>query len=131
MIPGLDIRFDAIGLAFEGYGPIGEIRERDLGGRPVDNHAQFPDGGDSEGLAGLQAYLREHRQDEFVDNLCRKLFSYALGRKLLLSDDPTVATMKLELEQNDYRFGSLIESIVTSSQFRNQRGRLSLTQSNP
>src|SRR5262249_35858080 len=35
-------RFDSIGLAFEGYGPIGERRVRDLGGRLVDTRATFP-----------------------------------------------------------------------------------------
>jgi hypothetical protein len=117
-------RFDSIGLAFEGYGPIGELRTLDLGGRPVENHASFPAGGTGHGLNGLRNYLGNHRQDEFVENLCRKLFSYALGRKLILSDNPTIATMKTELAKNNYRFGTLIESIVNSRQFRFQRGRL-------
>lgn len=116
-------RFDAIGLAFEAYGPIGELRRRDLGGRPIDNSATFPGGGKGRGLLGLQAYLREFRQEEFIDNLCRKLFSYALGRQLMLSDDLAVAKMKIDLRKSDYRFGSLVESIVTSRQFRFQRGR--------
>ena len=30
---------------------------------------------------GLRTYLRAHRQEEFVDNLCRKLLAYALGRE--------------------------------------------------
>jgi hypothetical protein len=36
----------------------------------------------------LQEYLRQQRQDQFVDTLCRKLLSYALSRSLILSDDP-------------------------------------------
>src|SRR5438445_10377594 len=71
-------RFDSIGLAFEGYGPIGERRTKDLGGRPVDTVATFPGGGDGAGLDGLLVYLKERRQDEFVDNLCRKLLAFAL-----------------------------------------------------
>ena len=31
---------------------------------------------------GLRAYIREQRQDDFVDNLWRKLLAYALGRSL-------------------------------------------------
>ncbi len=42
----------SLGLVFEGYGPVGERRSVDLGGRPVDAHARFPDGGDGNGLAG-------------------------------------------------------------------------------
>src|SRR5262249_7583325 len=35
-------RFDSFGLAFEGYGPIGERRTEDLAGRSVDTHVSFP-----------------------------------------------------------------------------------------
>ena len=37
-------KFDAMGLVFEGYGPIGERRDSDLAGRPVDASATFPGG---------------------------------------------------------------------------------------
>ena len=37
-------RFDSFGLAFEGYGPVGEARTKDLAGRPVDTQAVFPGG---------------------------------------------------------------------------------------
>ncbi len=128
---GCHDRFDSIGLAFEGFGPIGELRTLDLGNRPVDTHAVFPDGSEGDGLVGLKSYLKAQRQDDFLENLCRKLFSYALGRNLILSDDPTIATMQSELRKNHFRFGSLIETIVTSRQFRNQRGRINLTQRKP
>lgn len=118
---GCHDRFDTIGLAFEGYGPIGERRSKDLGGRPVSTEAIFPGGQPGTGLQGLQAYLRQHRQDEFVDNCCRKLLSYALGRSLILSDELLVREMRTKLTADDDRFGSLIESIVTSSQFLNRR----------
>ena len=118
---GCHARFDTIGLAFEGYGPVGERRTKDLGGRPVSTDAVFPGGGSGKGLPGLQAYLRLHRQDEFLDNLCRKLLSYALGRSPILSDDLLVREMRKKLEADDHRFGSLIESLVTSSQFLNRR----------
>lgn len=118
--------FDSIGLAFEGYGPVGERRTLDLGGRPVDVHAEFPGGGEGSGLEGLKDYLRDRRQGEFVDNFCRKLFSYALGRTLILSDDPTIETMEQKLKADGYRIQSLIESIVTSPQFLTRRGRLDL-----
>jgi mono/diheme cytochrome c family protein len=120
---GCHRRFDAIGLVFEGYGPIGERRSKDLGGRPVQIDATFPDGKDREGLEGLRAYLRDKRQDDFVDNLCSKLFSYALGRGILLSDRKALDAMRSRLAAEGYVFGSLVESIVTSTQFLNKRGR--------
>ncbi len=116
-------RFDSIGLVFEGYGPVGRRRQKDLGGRPVDSTARFPDGSDGDGLNGLRRYLREARRDALVDNLCRKLLSYGLGRSLLLSDESTVEAMKSRLAENEHRFGSLVETIVTSPQFLRARGR--------
>ena len=56
-------RFDSFGLAFEGYGPVGEARTKDLAGRPVDTRAVFPGGSQGAGLEGVQTYIREHRQD--------------------------------------------------------------------
>ena len=35
-------RFDALGLVFEGFGPVGDRREKDLAGRPIDARASFP-----------------------------------------------------------------------------------------
>jgi hypothetical protein len=118
---GCHRRFDSVGLIFEGFGPIGERRARDLGGRPVQTVAAFPDGKDRSGLEGLREYLREKRQDDFLDNLCRKLLSYALGRSLLLSDKKTLDDMRARLAADGYAFGSLVEAIVTSPQFLNKR----------
>jgi hypothetical protein len=120
---GCHRRFDSVGLVFEGFGPIGERRTRDLGGRPVQTAATFPDGKDRDGLDGLRDYLREKRQEDFLDNLCRKLFSYALGRSLLLSDQKALADMRTRLAADGFAFGSLVEVIVTSPQFLNKRGR--------
>jgi hypothetical protein len=114
-------RFDSFGLAFEGYGPVGDARTKDLAGRPVDTAVTFPGGFEGAGLQGLEAFIREHRQKEFVDNLCRKLLSYSLNRSLQLSDESLIERMENQLLANDYRFGSLVETIVTSSQFLNKR----------
>jgi hypothetical protein len=119
---GCHRRFDAIGLVFEDFGPIGERRTKDLGGHPVDTAATFPDGQERTGLAGLREYLRDKRQDDFVDNLCRKLFSYALGRSLMLTDKIALDEMRTKLAADGYHFDGLVESIVMSPQFRNKRG---------
>ncbi|HUS08814.1 MAG TPA: DUF1592 domain-containing protein, partial [Bryobacteraceae bacterium] len=114
-------RFDSLGLAFEGYGPIGETRTKDLAGRPVDTHAVFPGGSDGAGFAGVQAYIRERRQAPFLDNLSRKLLSYALGRSLTLSDESTIDRMQARLATDGYRFASLVETVVASPQFLTKR----------
>lgn len=119
-------RFDSMGLVFEGFGPIGERREKDLAGRAISAKAIFPGGGDGEGLAGLRQYIHDKRQNDFVNNVCTKLLVYALGRGVMLSDNSLMKEMQGKLERDDFRFGNLIESIVTSKQFLTKRGGESL-----
>ena len=121
-------RFDSFGLAFEGYGPVGDKRTKDLAGHPVDTMADFPGGAKGSGFEGVRDFIREHRQNDFVDNLSRKLLAYALNRSLMLSDDLVVEQMHNALAANNYRFTSLIETIVTSPQFTSKRAPDSVKQ---
>jgi hypothetical protein len=114
-------RFDSFGLTFEGYGPVGETRTKDLAGRPVDTHAAFPGGEQGAGLDGLETYIRAHREKDFLNNLSGKMLVYALGRSPLLSDDPLLERMRTKLSESGYRISALIETIVTSPQFLNRR----------
>ncbi|MGB0742672.1 MAG: DUF1588 domain-containing protein, partial [Planctomycetaceae bacterium] len=125
---GCHDRFDAIGLAFEGFDPIGQHRDTDASGNHVDDLVTFPGGGSGDGIPGLLSYLQQYRQDDFLDHLCRSMLSYALGRSLQLSDEPLIVKLKHELNANEFRFQVLIESIVTSSQFLSRQGTVQETQ---
>jgi mono/diheme cytochrome c family protein len=114
-------KFDSFGLAFEGYGPVGEARDRDLAGRRVETTATFPNGSSGSGLEGLRAFMRTRGQAEFVDTLCREFLVYALGRSLLRSDEPLLADMRKHLSNGDHKFGHLVQDIVTSPQFLTKR----------
>jgi len=114
-------KFDSFGLAFEGYGPIGEQRTKDLAGRLIDAMATFPGGSQGAGFQGIQAYVREHRERAYLENLSRKLLAYALNRSLELSDDPLIESMQAKLAASGDRFDVLIDVIVTSPQFLNKR----------
>jgi len=114
-------KFDSFGLVFEGFGPIGEARTLDLGNRPVETNATFPDGTEENGVAGLRSYLKTRVQDEFVDNLSRKLVSYALGRTLVPSDEPLVGDIDHKLAAGGYRFDILVNSVINSKQFLTKR----------
>jgi hypothetical protein len=110
--------FDVQALTFEGYGPVGKAgRKTPVGGR----HACDAPGGSSAGLDGLQGYIRANREKDFVDNLCRKMLVYALGRSLILSDEPRNRRMNAKLAAGGYRIGILVEAIVTSPQFLKTR----------
>jgi len=118
---GCHARFDSYGLVFEGFGPIGELRKYDQGGKPVDTAAPFPGGIEKSGVTGLQEYIKSKRQQDFLDTFGRKLTTYALGRTLQPSDDILLANIQTRLRTTDYKIGSMIEAIVTSRQFRYRR----------
>lgn len=116
-------RIDPLGLVFEGYGPIGERRTIDLGGRPIDASTEFPGGGSGSGLTGLRDYIRDQRQDDFIRNITSKLVVYALNRSPILSDEILLEDLTTKLAEDQYRFESLVKNIITSPQFLNKRGR--------
>ena len=113
-------KFDPLGLAFEGFGPVGNARKTDLAGRPVDTSFTYF-GAQGDGIAGLKEFIKASRQDAFTDNLSRKLLAFALGRSLQLSDEALIDQMKANLAKNNFRFRALVETIVLSPQFRDRR----------
>ena len=113
---GCHARFDSFGLAFETFDPVGQKRTRDLGGRAVDAKATFPGGVEGEGLEGMLNYIRAHRQNDFLRGFATKLLAYSLGRSVALSDEPLIEEL-----MKGCCFESMIEKIVTSRQFLNQR----------
>ncbi len=115
-------RIDHFGFALEGFDAIGRARTQDATGLTIDTIAHFPDGSELNGLGGLRTYLLDQRREDFLRQFCRKLLGYALGRSVQLSDEPLLDEMLEQLQANDYKVGSAIESIVLSPQFREIRG---------
>ena len=80
------------------------LRTKDLAGRPVDTAVTYPGGVKGVGFEGLRDFIRDHRQDQFVNNLCRKLLSYSLDRSLQLSDEALIDSMQTNLASARLRF---------------------------
>ena len=120
---GCHRRIDPYGYSLEAFDAIGRLRERDLGGRPVETHAKTLDGSEFEGLDGLRNYLLTKRRDAFLKQFCRKLLGYSLGRGVMLSDGPLISEMRDQLRKHDYRISAAMEAIVRSKQFREIRGK--------
>ena len=115
------VRLDRAGL--RGLRPdrrAARSRPRQSPGR---GRATFPDGSEEKASRGCAGTSAEQREEEFVENLCRELLVYALGRGLILSDEPTIKAMRDRLVAEGHRFDSMIETIVTSPQFLKKRGR--------
>ena len=114
------VRFDRAGVT-KVTGPSANFARSTWAAGPSTPGPTFPGGGEAKGVDGLRAYLDERRGEEFVDNLCRKLLAYGLGRSVLPSDDETIEAMRERLAASGDRFSSLVETIVTSPQFLNKR----------
>jgi mono/diheme cytochrome c family protein len=114
---GCHRRIDPYGYALEGFDAIGRARQ-------AKTQSVLPDGAQISGMPALREHLLTKRRDDFARQLCRKLLGYALGRSVQLSDKPLLDAMV----GSDLKFGSLIEAIVTSRQFRQIRGRKVLAQ---
>lgn len=114
-------RFDPVGLAMEGFDPIGKLRAKDLAGRAIDNAVALPDGKVAKGVPEFGVYLAKERKAEFTRTLCQKFLGYALGRSLQLSDQVLLERMESELAKNDYKLSVLFDVVVNSPQFRTQR----------
>ncbi len=120
---GCHVRIDPFGFALEGFDAIGRQRDKDLADRPIDVKATLANGTPLDGLDGLRTYLLTTRRREFLDQFCRKLLGYALGRAVQLSDRPLLAEMRTQLETHDGHITAALETIVRSRPFLQIRGK--------
>ena len=86
---------DPLGFALENFDAIGRWRTTEETGIPgelgpaIDPSGTTPDGSKFDGAAGLRKILAS-RDDQFVGTVTERLLTYAVGRKLEVSDMPAV-----------------------------------------
>ena len=119
-------QMDELGFALENFDAIGEWRDLDAAGVPIDAAAKLPDGTSFKGPVELRKVLRSH-SDDFLTSLTEKLLTYALGRGLEPADAPAVRRIKREAAAANYSFSALIQGIVASTPFQM---RMSLARAN-
>jgi hypothetical protein len=115
-------KMDTFGFALENFDGIGQWRDRDETGAPVNAMAELGTGRKLDGVAGLRTLLHD-RKDAFTRCLSEKLLIYALGRGLDYYDEPTLDRIQAALARNDYRFSTLVAEIAKSDPFRMRRGK--------
>ena len=113
-------QMDALGFAFENFDAIGRLRDRDADGA-IDPSGTLPDGRSFQGPADLRLILRD-KKDLVTRNLAEKLLTYSLGRGLEYYDERALRKILAEVADSEYRFSSLVLSIVHSDPFRMRRG---------
>ena len=120
---GCHVRMDPYGYALEGYDAIGRFRTVDAAGLAVTAKTVLPDGTAVEGMDGLRAWLAGPRREAFLRQFSRKLLGYALGRAVMLSDEPLIEEMTAALGSGGGKAATAVRMIVESRQFREVRGR--------
>ena len=91
-------RFDSFGLAFEGYGPVGESANQGSG-RPAGGYAAPHSRAASQGTAstGLQTYIRDIARRISSTISAASCWCTRWAGRCMLSDEPLVEQMQTQL----------------------------------
>jgi hypothetical protein len=112
---------DPLGMALENFDATGMWRDRDrYAGAAIDSSGVLPDGTPINGPDDLRKALLK-RPDQFAQTFTEGLLTYATGRKLEYYDMPTVRRIVRGAAATDYRFSTIVQSVVKSDQFRMRR----------
>jgi len=114
--------FEPMGLALENFDAVGVWRTLDEG-QPIDASGILPDGSKVNGVVDLRKSLRSRYPDQFAQVVAERLLTYAVGRGTEFQDMPLIRRVTGEAAKSNYRFSSLVMTIVKSDMFRmNQKG---------
>ena len=115
-------QMDPLGFALENFDAIGHWRSRSESHEDIDNTAMLPGGTRVDGVAGLREVLSSPPFDrEFVRTVIAKLMTYALGRGVGASDEPSIRAIMRDAARGGYSLESLIAGIVNSVPFSMRR----------
>ena len=111
---------DPLGLALENFDVTGKWRIKDSDMR-VDASGVLYDGTPMEGPAGLRAALLKY-QDVVLISFTERLMTYALGRRLMPEDMPTVRAIVRAAARDEYRMSSFLLGVIRSAAFQRSSG---------
>jgi len=110
-------KIDPLGFPLERYDAVGRWRDRYQDGKPIIDSRKTGDNTEIAGVDGLLSYLKK-QESQVLKTFSQKLVGYALGRTMLVSDQPLIEKLS---QSGGANFSKLIQEIVTSRQFRNRR----------
>jgi mono/diheme cytochrome c family protein len=111
---------DPVGFSLENFNAVGQWREHEGEGDPIDVSGALPGVGEFKGLKGLEDALLS-RPEMFAGALTEKLLTFGLGRGVEYYDAPAVRKIVRDTAKDGYRFSSLILGIVKSVPFQMRR----------
>jgi hypothetical protein len=108
---------DPVGFALENFNAVGQWRDFEVDGQPVDASGAIPGAREFRGIDGLENALLSS-PELFVGALTENLMTFALGRGVEYFDAPAVRKIVRNSKRDEYRFSSLILGIVESAPFQ-------------
>jgi hypothetical protein len=121
-------KMDPLGFGLENYNAIGQWRVKD-GEFPLEIGGKLPSGQEFQTPAAMKAILLRDDMQEFARNIAEKMLTYSIGRGIDGTDRPFIKEIVDKMEASEYRFQTLVESIVQSLPFQARRGDLVTTAS--
>jgi hypothetical protein len=115
-------RMDPLGLAFENFNALGGWRDTEAR-QPIDASGELASGEKFTDVKALKKLLVGPRRADFYRCIAEKMLTYALGRGLEFYDVETVDAISARLEQEQGRISVLLNGVIESSAFQNQRIR--------
>ena len=115
---------DPVGFSLENFNAVGQWRDFEADGQPVDASGAVPGTGEFRGIEGLENALLS-RPELFAGALTENLMTFALGRGVEDYDAPAIRKILRDAAKDDYRFSSLILGIVQSVPFQMRRAEMS------
>ncbi len=139
------VRLDPWGIPFEQYNAIGVYQPKvpKMGARiagfnekthksldnynaylasintePISAESRVPQGPQVNGMRDLKQFLLKERKRDIVENVIRRLMTYALGRELQVRDRFAVAKLYETAEKNQFKIRDIIVSICSSELMR-------------
>ena len=112
-------KIDPLGLAMENFDHVGAWRKRYRKNSPIDPAGELPDGTRIGGPDGIRSYLLA-RPDQFARCLTRKLFVYALGRRVSFTDRADIDRIVADLPNHSYGLRELVQQVVSSRAFQSK-----------
>jgi hypothetical protein len=113
-------KMDPLGFGFENFDGVGKYRTID-GQFPIDSSGTLPSGEKFDGPMELVDILTI-RGEAFARTLTERMLVFALGRGLDYYDECAVDKIMKQLKKDNYRFQTMMQSIVLSDPFIKRRG---------
>jgi hypothetical protein len=111
---------DPVGFSLENFNAVGQWRDFEGDGQPIDASGAVPGAGEYRGIDGLEDALLA-RPELFAGTLTENLMTFALGRGVEDYDAPAIRKIVRDTGKDGYRFSSLILGIVQSAPFQMRR----------